>query len=166
MFPTDGKASLTFLQGRVQVGTIHATEYGILKKANGDVSLYEVDHHLLFNMHPRTYTKQGSGRIDDATAGQFSDSRNHVSEMCMDSIQAYVGNQHLMLLVGIRSCDILFSHRDEKVRASILLIIFNFASRASSPSSHQQSDMNTMLSVFASLRPFFFLSLSVSLSIH
>ena len=35
----------------------------------------------------------------------------------MDSIQAYVGKQHSMLPVGIRSCDIPFSHRDGKVRA-------------------------------------------------
>jgi hypothetical protein len=65
----------------------------------------------------------GSGRIDDATAGQFSDSRNHVTELCMDSVQAYVGKQHSMLPVGIRSCDIPFSHRDGKVRASKMLII-------------------------------------------
>ena len=34
----------------------------------------------------------------------------------MDSIQAYVGKQHSMLPVGIRSCDIPYSHRDGKVR--------------------------------------------------
>ncbi len=63
-----------------------------------------------------------SGRIDDVTAGQFSDSRNHVWKLCMDSIQAYVGKQHSILPVGITSCDIHVSHRDGKVRASILLI--------------------------------------------
>ena len=34
----------------------------------------------------------------------------------MDSIQAYVGKQHSMLPVGIRSCDIPYSHRDGNVR--------------------------------------------------
>jgi hypothetical protein len=75
-------------------------------------------------MHSKTYTKLWSGRIDDVTAGQFSDKRNHVLELCMDSIQAYVGKQHSMLPVGIRSCDIPFSHRDGKVRASILIFLF------------------------------------------
>ena len=81
----------------------------------------------------------------------------------MDSVQAYVGKQHSMLPVSIRSCVIPFSHRDGKVRASKLLIIVNFTSRFSSPSSHQQSDMNTMCSVFVSLRPFFSVSLSLFL---
>jgi hypothetical protein len=97
----------------------------------------------------------------------------------MDSIQAYVGKQYSMLPVGIWSCDIPFSRRDGKVRASILLIFVNFASRPSSPSSHQQYDMNALfpslsrfgrfslsLSLSLSLFLSFFLSLSVSLSIH
>ena len=70
-------------------------------------------------MHSITYTKLWSGRIDDVTAGKLSDSRNHVLVLCMDSIQAYVGKQHSMLPVCIRSCDIPFSYRNGKVRASI-----------------------------------------------
>ena len=53
------------------------------------MSLYQVDHYLLFNMH-LTYTKLWSDRIDDVTTGQILDSRSHVSELCMDIIRAYV----------------------------------------------------------------------------
>ena len=103
--------------------------------------------------------------IDDVTAGQFSDKCNHALELCMDSIQAYVGKQYSMLPVGIRSRDIPFFHRDGKVRASILISFFNFASWPSSPSSHPQSDMNTLVPEFLSLQPFLSLSLSIYLSL-
>ncbi len=82
------------------------------------MSLYQVEDHFLCNMHS-TYTKLWSGRIDDVTTGQFSDSRNHVLELCIENIQAYIGKEHSMLPVGIMSCDIPFSHRDGKMRASI-----------------------------------------------
>lgn len=55
-------------------------------------------------------------RIDTMTGGQFSDVRNHVLEMCMDGVQPFDEKQHSMLPIGIRSCDIPFSHRDGKVR--------------------------------------------------
>ena len=55
-------------------------------------------------------------RIDGLTEGQISDPRNHVNELCMDGVQPYEGKQHSMIPVGIRSCDILYSHRDGKVR--------------------------------------------------
>ncbi len=85
--------------------------------------MYQVDHHLLCNAHSLD-TKLWLGRIDNVTAGQFSDSRNHVSELCMDSIQAYVCKQHSMLPIGIKSRDIPFSRRDGNVRSptSFLLI--------------------------------------------
>ena len=110
----DGKTAPNFLQGRVQAGTTYLTQYGIPKKPSGSVSLYHVDHHLLCNIYSPD-TKLWTGRIDDVTTSQLSDSRNQVSELCMDSIQAYVGKQYSMLSVGIRSCDIPFSHRDFKV---------------------------------------------------
>jgi hypothetical protein len=57
-----------------------------------------------------------SNRINELSGGQFSDRMNHVLELCMDGVQAYDGKQHSMLPIGVRSCDIPYSHRDGKVR--------------------------------------------------